>query len=384
MNDIPTRAPKRHWWRLLLTAFVMLGAAAAFFLQNRSDGRPPEKTEPQSVAVTAAAAVRKTVPVQLTAIGTAESYASVSIKSRISGQLVQVHFKEGQDVSKGDLLFTIDPRPYEVVLKEAQARLAKDKVLTEKAEIDARRYADLAGKDFVSKDKSEQFKANAAALRATLEGDKATIENARLQLSYCYIRAPFSGRTGSLLVDEGAQIKANDDSGLVNIRQIAPIYVSFSVPQQDLGRIQQHMTLASLAVAAFLPGDKVHPEQGSLTFLDNRVSSDTGTIRLKATFANADRRLWPGQFVDVVLTLTTRPDAIVVPSEAVQTGQQGLFVFIVKPDMTVESRPVSVAMTLGGETVIDSGVSPGEQVVTDGQFQLVPGARVQIRKSESG
>ena len=384
MNDNPKRAPKRHWWRLLLTASVLLGAAAAFVIQNRSDGRTPERTEPQAVAVRAAAAVRKTVPVQLSAIGTVESYASVSIKSRISGQLVQVHFKEGQDVSKGDLLFTIDPRPYEVALKEAQARLAKDKVLTGKAEIDARRYADLAGKDYVSKDKSEQFRANAAALKATVEGDKAAVENARLQLSYCYIRAPFSGRTGSLLVDEGAQIKANDDRGLVDIMQITPIYVSFSVPQQDLGRIQQRMQQATLPVAALLPGNKVHSEQGSLTFLDNRVSSDTGTIMLKATFANRDRRLWPGQFVDVVLTLTTRPDSTVVPSEAVQTGQQGLFVFVIKPDMTVESRPVAVAMTLGSETVIESGVSPGEQVVTDGQFQLVPGARVQIRKSESG
>jgi multidrug efflux system membrane fusion protein len=383
MNDNLNRAPKRHWGRLLLMAFVLLGAAAAFVLQNRSDGEPPQRSETQAVAVKAAAVVQKTVPVQLTAIGTAESYASVSIKSRISGQLVQVHFKEGQDVSKGDLLFTIDPRPYEVALKEAQARLAKDKVLNEKAEIDARRYADLAGKDYVSKDKSEQFRATAAALRATMEGDKAAIENARLQLSYCYIHAPFSGRTGSLLVDEGAQIKANDDHGLVDITQITPIYVSFSVPQQDLGRLQQHMNLATLAVEAFLPGDKVHPEQGSLTFLDNRISSDTGTIGLKATFANSDRRLWPGQFVDVVLTLTTRPDAIVVPSEAVQTGQQGLFVFVIKPDMTVESRPVAVAMTLGSETVIGSGVLPGEQVVTDGQFRLVPGARVEIRKSES-
>ena len=385
MNDNPKRAPKRHWWRLLITASVLLGAAAAFVfvLQNRSDGRPPETTEPEAVAVRAAAAVQKTVPVQLTAIGTVESYASVSIKSRISGQLVQVHFKEGQDVSKGDLLFTIDPRPYEVALKEAQARLAKDKVLAGKAEIDARRYADLAGKDFVSKDKSEQFRANAAALRATLEGDKAAIENARLQLSYCYISAPFSGRTGSLLVDEGAQIKANDDRGLVDIMQITPIYVSFSVPQQDLGLIQQRMNQATLPVAANLPGGSTAPEQGNLTFLDNRVSSDTGTIGLKATFANSDRRLWPGQFVDVVLTLTTRPDSIVVPSVAVQTGQQGLFVFIIKPDMTVESRPVSVAMTLGSETVIDSGVSAGEQVVTDGQFRLVPGSHVQIRKTES-
>jgi membrane fusion protein, multidrug efflux system len=319
-------------------AFVLLGATAAFVIQNRSDGRAPQRPEPQAVAVAVAAVVRKTVPVQLTAIGTVESYASVSIKSRISGQLVQVHFKEGQEVSKGDLLFTIDPRPHEVALKAAQFRLVKDKVLAEKAQIDARRYSDLAGKDFVSKDKFEQFRANAAVLKATLEGDKAAVEDARLQLSYCYIRAPFSGRTVSLFVDEGSQIKANDDRGLVDITQIAPIYVNFSVPQQDIGRIQQHMSQATLPVDVFLSGDKVNPVQGTLTFLDNRVSSDTGTIMLKATFANNDRRLWPGQFVDVVLTLTTRPDAVVVPSGAIQTGQQGLFVFVIKPDMTVESR----------------------------------------------
>jgi multidrug efflux system membrane fusion protein len=362
---------------------ALVVAGAAFVVQNRSDGRPPQQSADQAVAVRAAAVLQKTVPVELTAIGTVESYASVSIKSRISGQLVQVHFKEGQDVAKDDLLFTIDPRPYEVALKEAQAKLAKDKVLTEKAETDSRRYADLAGKDFVSKDKAEQFYANAAALQATVEGDRAAVENARLQLSYCYIRAPFSGRTGSLLVDEGAQIKANDDSGLVDIDQIAPIYVSFSVPQQELGRIQRYMNLSILPVKVYLSGDQVQPEQGSLTFLDNRVSSETGTIGLKATFVNSERRLWPGQFVDVVLTLTTRPDAIVVPSEAIQSGQQGLFVFVIKPDMTVETRQVSVAMTLGSETVIESGVSPGEQVVTDGQFRLVPGSHVQIRKADS-
>ena len=384
MKDDPNQAPKRYWLRLLFAALVLLGVTAAFVARNRSNGQPPQRSESAAIAVTAAAAVRKTVPVQLTAIGTAQSCAWVSIKSRISGQLVQVHFKEGQDVSKGDLLFTIDPRPYEVALKEAQARLARDKVLTEKAEIDARRYTDLAGKDFVSKDKSEQFRASAAALRATVAGDLAAVENARLQLSYCYIQAPFSGRTGSLLVDAGAQIKANDDRGLVEIAQIAPIEVSFSVAQQELGRIQRHMNQAALPVAAFLPGEPMHPEQGRLTFLDNRVKSDTGTIELKATFANSDRRLWPGQFVDVVLTLATRPDAVVVPSEAIQTGQQGLFVFVIKADMTVESRPVAVAMTLGSETVVESGVLPGEQVVTEGQFRLVPGSRVRIRATESG
>lgn len=382
MNANPKWAPKRNGW-LLLVILALVVAGAAFVVQNRSDGRPPQQSADQAVAVRAAAVVKKTVPVELTAIGTVESYASVSIKSRISGQLVQVHFKEGQDVAKDELLFTIDPRPYEVALKEAQAKLAKDKVLTEKAEIDARRYADLAGKDFVSKDKAEQFNANAAALQAMVEGDRAAVDNARLQLSYCYIRAPFSGRTGSLLVDEGAQIKANDDSGLVDIDQIAPIYVSFSVPQQQLSRIQRYMNQSILPVTVYLSADPAQPEQGSLTFLDNRVNSETGTIGLKATFVNSERRLWPGQFVDVVLTLTTRPDAIVVPSEAIQSGQQGLFVFVIKPDMTVETRQVSVAMTLGSETVIESGVSPGEQVVTDGQFRLVPGSHVQIRRADS-
>jgi membrane fusion protein, multidrug efflux system len=383
MNDNLKRAPKRYWRRLAAAAFVLIAAAAAFFAQKRSDGRPLQPSEPPAIAVTAAVVLQKTIPVQLKAIGTVESFASVSIKSRISGQLVQVHFKEGQDVSKGQLLFTIDPRPYEVALKEAQARLAKDKVLVGKAELDAKRYAELAGKDYVSKDKSEQARANAAALRATVAGDQAAVENAQLQLSYCYIHAPFNGRTGSLLVDEGAQIKANDDRGLVDITQIVPIYVSFSLPQQDLGRIQQHMQQQTLPVAAFLPGDRAHPEEGSLTFLDNRISSETGTIGLKATFTNSDRRLWPGQFVDVVLTLATKPDAVVVPSQAIQTGQQGLFVFIIKPDMTVEARLVKTTMTVGSETVVDSGVSPGDRVVTDGQFRLVPGSRVQIRKAKS-
>jgi multidrug efflux system membrane fusion protein len=268
-------------------------------------------------------------------------------------------------------------------LQEAQAQLLKNKAMADKAALDAKRYAELAGKNLVSADKYEQFRANAAALKATVEADKASIENVRLQLSFCYIHAPFTGRTGSLMVDAGSQVKANDDHGLVDLVQITPIYVNFSVPQQDLAHIRQFMAAGSLKVTVHIPGDRNQPEEGMLTFVDNRISSDTGTILLKGTFANTNRRLWPGQFVDVLLNLTERPEAIVVPSQAVQTGQNGTYVFVIKSDMTVESRPVVVGMTLGEESVIDSGLAAGEQVVTDGQLRLVPGSRVQIRPSDS-
>jgi membrane fusion protein, multidrug efflux system len=376
------RRDPRRWRRAMVTALV-IGAAAAILACNRSEGESVDQKRDMDVAVTAATADRKTVPVQLSAIGTVEAYATVSIKSRVSGELVGVHFKEGQEVQKGDLLFTIDPRPYEVALQEAQAQLLKNKAMADKADLDAKRYAELAGKNLVSADKYEQFRANAAALKATVEADKASIENVRLQLSFCYIHAPFTGRTGSLMVDAGSQVKANDDHGLVDLVQITPIYVNFSVPQQDLAHIRKFMAAGPLKVTVHIPGDRNQPEEGMLTFVDNRISSDTGTILLKGTFANTNRRLWPGQFVDVLLNLTERPEAIVVPSQAVQTGQNGTYVFVIKSDMTVESRPVVVGMTLGEESVIDSGLAAGEQVVTDGQLRLVPGSRVQIRPSDS-
>jgi multidrug efflux system membrane fusion protein len=381
-NHNHNRPDPRRWRHALVTTLV-IGAAAVVFACDRSEGESVDQKRSMDVAVTAATADRKTVPVQLSAIGTVEAYATVSIKSRVSGELVGVHFKEGQEVQKGDLLFTIDPRPYEVALQEAQAQLLKDKALADKAALDAKRYAELAGKNLVSKDKYEQFRTNAAALNATLEADKASIENVRLQLSFCSIHAPFTGRTGSLMVDEGSQVKANDDHGLVDLVEITPIYVNFSVSQQNLAPIRRFMAAGPLKVIARIPGDREHPEEGLLTFVDNRISSDTGTILLKGTFANTDRLLWPGQFVDVLLNLTQRPKAIVVPSQAIQTGQNGTYVFVIKPDLTVESRSVVVGMTLGEESVIDSGLAAGEQVVTDGQLRLVPGSRVQIRPSDS-
>jgi multidrug efflux system membrane fusion protein len=372
----------RHPLKALLIAATLIAGGVGMIFLTRSEGIPQREKREPLVPVKVAAAVQKAVPVQLQAVGTVEAYATVSIKSRVDGQLVGVHFLEGQDVKKADLLFTIDPRPYDAALQEARARLERDAALADKAEMDARRYAELVAKNYVSSDKYEQFRANSEALRATVAADQASVERARLQLEYCFIRAPMAGRTGRLLVDEGAQIKANDDKGgMVDISQILPIYVSFAVPQQYLPAIKTYMASGQLNVAADIPESKTQPQAGMLSFLDNKVNSQTGTVLLKATFANTERHLWPGQFVTATLTLTTRTDAIVIPSMAVQVGQDGQFVYVVKPDMSVESRPVVPGMTVGDSVVIDKGLAAGEQVVTEGQLRLVPGIKVQLSNS---
>ena len=363
-------------------ATTLVAVAMAMVFMTRSEGTPQREKREANVPVKVAAAEQKAVPVQLQAVGTVEAYATVSIKSRVDGQLVGVHFREGQDVKKGDPLFTIDPRPYEAALKEARARLDRDVALADKAELDAKRYAELVAKNYVSSDKFEQFRANAEALRATVAADRAALERAQLNLEYCYIKAPMTGRTGRLLVDEGTQIKANDDKGgMVEIMQIMPIHVGFAVPQQYLAEIKTHMAAGPLKVEADIPESAAKPAAGTLSFLDNKVSTQTGTVLLKGTFANQDRLLWPGQFVMATLTLTTRSDAIVIPSVAVQVGQAGQFVYVVKPDMSVESRPVVPGMSVGEDVVIEKGLAAGEKVVTEGQLRLVPGAKVQVSNS---
>ena len=363
---------------VLVAAALVAGAFSLVFL-TRSEGTPQRERREPLVPVKVAVAVRQAVPVQIQAVGTVEAYATVTIKSRVDGQLVGVHFREGQDVRKGDLLFTIDPRPYEAALKEAQARLERDIALMDKAERDARRYAELVAKNFVSSDKYEQFRANFESLRATAEADRAAVERARLQVEYCHIRSPMAGRTGRLLVDEGSQIKANDDKGgMVDISQITPIYVAFAVPQQNLPAIKLHMGKGELKVAAEIPESGLSPEEGTLRFLDNKVNSQTGTVLLKGSFPNTGRHLWPGQFVTATLTLATRQDAVVIPSMAVQVGQEGRFVYVVRADMTVESRKVTPGIAVGDAVVIDQGLAEGETVVTEGQLRLVPGTKVQV------
>jgi multidrug efflux system membrane fusion protein len=344
---------------------------------SKKEGPPPKPLVP----VTAGTVIQKTVPVQIRAIGNVEAYSTVSVKSQIGGELIRVHFKEGQDVKKGDILFTIDPRPYEAALKQTEANLAKDTAQLENARVEVNRYAELVKKGYVAQEQYDQIRTNAAAFEATVNADKAAVENARLQLKYCYIYSPITGRTGYLVSNQGNLIKANADTAMVVINQIQPIYVALSVPEQYLNEIKKFMAAEKLEVGAFISKEDVKSEEGVLTFVDNTVDMTTGTIKLKGTFANEKKRLWPGQFVNVVLTLTTQPNAVVVPSQAIQTGQSGQYVFVIKNDLTVESRPIIVGRTLDSETVVEKGLQSGEKVVTDGQLRLIPGAKVEIKGS---
>jgi multidrug efflux system membrane fusion protein len=333
----------------------------------------------EAVPVLVATATQKTMPLQVRAVGNVEPFSTVSVKSQVTGVLTQAHFKEGQDVKKGQLLFTIDPRPLEAVLKQAEANLARDAAQLQNAREQARRYAELFKKQYVSQEQYEQIRTNADALEAVVEADKAAVDNAKVQLSYCYIYSPIDGQVGTLLVNEGNLVRVNDATPLVVINQVAPIFVTFSVPEQNLPDIRRHMTAGSLKVEARFQSDQGRPEQGNLAFIDNAVDRTTGTIKLKAEFKNADKRLWPGQFINVALTLSTQADAVVVPAEAVQVGPEGQHVFVVKPGNSVEVRPVEVARTDEGEAVIAKGLKAGEQIVREGQFLLGPESRIEVR-----
>lgn len=342
---------------------------------------PPKAKPPVPVAV--AGALQKTVPVQIRAIGNVESYNTVSIKAQINGQMARVHFREGEDVRKGQLLFTIDPRPFEAALRQAEAALARDKAQAQYVKDQVSRYGALLKDGVVSQDQYDQLRANEDSYAATIAADRALVENARLLLGYCSIHSPIGGRTGNLMVQAGNLVKANDNPVLVTINQISPIYATFSVPERDMMEIRKYLG-RGVKVEAYVAGDESKAETGAISFLDNAVDTATGTIKLKGTFANRERRLWPGQFVNVLITLTTLPNAVVVPSRAIQTGQQGQYLFVVKPDQTVEQRPVSVGIAFNSETVILQGVNPGETVVTDGQVRLIPGAKIEVIKPGQG
>jgi multidrug efflux system membrane fusion protein len=415
-----------------LVAVLALGAAGcteqrAESKQAQGKGRPP-------VPVAVAPVEQKSMAVQVTAIGTVDPYTQVAVRAQVSGELLRVHITEGQDVKKGDLLFTLDPRTLEAALAQSQANLAKDRVQVQQAraalqrdqarvsqaratlardqaqarnaDIQAKRYAELLAKELVSREQHDQIQTTSLAMAATVQADEAdvrsaeetvradeaaiksaeevvkadeaVVENAKVQLGYTVIRAPMDGRTGSLGLTAGNVVRAND-STLIVINQVQPIYVSFTVPQQQLPAIKRYMAEDTLPVRVLPAGDP-KPVQGRVTFIDNTVDPTTGTIRLKATFGNQERRLWPGQFVNVTLTLTTEPDALVIPAQAVQSGQQGSqFVFVVKDDSTVENRRIAVERTQGAETVVGKGLTAGEKVVVDGQPRLTPGAKVEVR-----
>ena len=337
-----------------------------------------QRTGPAPLPVTVATARLGNVSDRLDAVASVEPYETVSLKTQASGQIVGVRFAEGRDVRAGDLLFQIDPRPYRAALAQAEATLARDEAQAQNADAEARRAESLFAQGVLSNGQHEQIASAAQAARATVAADTAAAENARLSLAYTEIRAPISGRTGSVLVHEGNVVKAVDGSPLVVINRVDPIYVSFAVPEKRLGAIRAAQSRHALGVEALVAGETTVPG-GTVTFVDNQVDAQSGTIRLKATFPNKEGRLWPGQFVTARLTLGQRDGVVVIPSAAVQTGQQGNYAFVVKPDQTVEQREL-VAEPAGAEgTIVSRGLAAGETVVVDGQLGLVTGARVQAR-----
>jgi len=367
---------------IALAAFATLASVTACKPSAKAQAsRPGGGAAPPAVAVVWAEAVLKDVPVEIKAIGRVEAYSTVAVKAQVTGEIMSVGFQEGRDVKRGDVLFMIDPQPYEIALKQAEALLEKDKALLKEAESDARRYADLAAKEYVTREQYDKIVSTRDTLLASIKGDEAAVANARLQLDRCTVRSPIDGRTGSLLIYRGNLVRATDSAPAVVINQTAPVRIAFSVPEQNLPVIRERQASSVLKVRAFL--DNGHPPaDGTLTFIDNAIDAGTGTIDLKATFANSDRLLWPGQFVNVVLTLSVQENAVVVPSQAVQSGQAGLYVFVVKDDMTVEMKRPKVGRTVGNETVIAEGLAAGEKVVVDGHLQLVPGARVQAKPAK--
>ncbi len=368
--------------RTVFAALLLSGGLTLAFVAGGCT-KTAETAPNLAIPVTVAKAVEKTVPVELTSIGSGEPYSTVSIKAQVNATLETVNFKQGDFVKKGDLLFTLDARPFQATLDQVVATLARDKAQAELDEVEAERYEKLYTSGIAPKEQFDTAKATAAAQESAVQADRAAVQYAQLQLEYCKIYAPIDGRTGALQVYPGNLVKQNDVPILVVINQITPLYVDFSVPEQYLGAIKRYTAAGRLEVGATPYGD-AKPETGYLTFVDNAVDNTTGTIKLKATFTNGDHRLWPGQYSTVSLRLAEEENATVVPSEAVETGQSGDFVYVVGPDLSADQRAVKVARTIGGESVIAHGVAPGETVVTDGQLRLIPGVKVQIRSDSSG
>jgi membrane fusion protein, multidrug efflux system len=414
------RKAPNYLWILLVGVLSLVAAGCANTGASASGGsgapggggKGGKKGGGGDVPVTVAKATQKNVPVEIQVIGNVEAYNTISVKAQVTGQLTEAHFKEGDYVKKGDLLFNIDPRPLRAALDQAkanlsrdqatlgqsQANLARDEAQARYAQAQSTRYSELLQNGIISKDQAEQVRANAEATaqaaaadratiestRAAIESSQAAVENAVVQLSYCEIYSPIDGRTGNLTVKQGNVVQANSME-LMTINQIEPIYVTFSVPESQLTAIKRYMGAGTLAVRARpQDDDSGGDENGSLTFVDNTVDVTTGTIKLKGTFPNNGRKLWPGQFVRVTLRLTTQQNAIVVPNEAVQTGQNGSFLYVVKQDRTVESRPVTTGARVDQDMVVDSGLEAGETVVTEGQLRLAPGSRVVVRDGRGG
>jgi multidrug efflux system membrane fusion protein len=363
--------------------WVMATATVLLVLTGCGNGGEKKEGPKQAppVPVTVGEVMKKTVPFQLKAVGNVETVATVNVKSRVDGQIVQVGIKDGQDVAMGQLLFQIDQRPFAAQLKQAEAALLKDQAQLTYASGQERRYQDLLQKNFISREAYAQVKANLDAAQAVVKADQAALDNARVQLDYTTIRSPISGSAGKVLVSGGNLVKANDTISLVVINQISPIYISFAVPEQFGGQVRQRHAAGGLEVEALPRMAGAKPVEGKLAFIDNAVDATTGTLRLRAEFPNTDRILWPGDFAETTLTLRQDNDAVVAPARAVQNGPRGTYVFVLQPDLKVAIRDVIVARTIGADAVITKGLQPGERVVTDGASRLTPTSAVKIKGS---
>jgi multidrug efflux system membrane fusion protein len=415
-KDQPILRPKKKSRSRIAQILSVLGlaivllAAWRFFAGKTEKAATPNRAP--AVPVEIGIATQKDVPILVKGIGNVEALSTVSVRSQITGNMLSVLFTPGQEVNKNDLLFKIDPRPFQAALNEAQsnfdkaeaavkqgqATVAKDQAIAANARALAKRQSELVETGVIARQDYDNSVSAAVADEATVRADEesvnnliaalkaqqAVVENAKVQISYTDIRATISGKTGNLTVTAGNMVQPSETTPLVTITQTAPIYVTFSVPQQQLDEIRKRQGAAGFSVQSFAPGDDTHAAFGRLSLVDNTVDTTTGTIRLKATFENTDRRMYPGQFVNVVLTLGIQQGAVVVPSQAVQIGQDQSFVYVVKPDMTVEVRKIKTGTSVDNLTVVEEGLKAGEQVVIDGQLSLVPGAKVQSRSDANG
>ena len=375
-----TRLGRRRSLLIAMALVVLAAAALVTHLATGSRANEPNKGRGSAaVPVTVVAVAEQPMPMRIAAIGNVEPFATVALKARVDGQILDVAFKEGEEVREGQVLFRIDPRPFEAQLRQAEATHLRDTAAAAQARSQEKRYLELLEKNFVSKDAYAQFRTNAETAEAVASASRAALDNARLNVEYCTIRSPINGFAGKVLIQRGNLAKANDTAPLIVLNQVRPVYVNFAVPEQTLEAIRKYMARGPLAVSAGAPGAASAASAGKLVFVDNAVDATTGTIRLRAQFPNQDLALWPGQYVNVAVTLYEQAAALVVPADSVQNGPQGQYVYVVAPDMTAELRPVTLDRVDGASAVIASGLKQGESIVTQGQLRLGPGAKVTIR-----
>lgn len=375
----------RRLFLALLVAALLGGGGYVWYADRNAGGASQTagagsaSAGPRAVPVVTQKVAARAVPEQIVTIGSVQPLAAIAIKARVDSVVETVNFTEGQEVKAGDTLFTLDSRALEAQLRQAQANLERDRANLEKARGDVKRYSELVRTSAISRTTYDAAVATADALEGTVKAGLAAIEAAKVSLSFTRITAPMDGRTGTVNAKVGTMVRAADTNPLVTLTQLRPINVAFNVPERHLPAIRAAMATGTLPVTASIAGSRGETAEGRLSFVDSQVDQQTGTILVKGEFPNADTRLWPGQFVDTVLTLRVEPDALTIPDLAVQTGQRGRFVYVVKADETVEVRPVTVERTHGGLSIIASGLQAGDRVVVDGQSRLFPGAKVSER-----